>query len=220
MIESSPLVPIKSPLALTGVFLCILRERFHEKYELPWKWYSGDEGRLSSTILIEDHQNPETEDFGRRPAIYVQRAPIQYSQIAIGDEVDRERKSNKRIYNCAAQTHFTFACEAGVSAEAEILADIVLSTLMMGSDVIESYFDFRKLGPFALSASAKTRQDVDITQVNVQMGLSFDVRWGSQGIAPILKEVIVKARESTYTDSEDYFVQIYQHSLNDRLTST
>jgi len=220
ILKASDIIPTKSPLALVGVFLDILRSRFAENKGLDWVWYPYDEGRQASTVQIEAGNNSDVEENAKRPAIFVLRGPIQYSQAGIGDRVIRDSPTGTDIFYALAQTSFTIACEAEKSAEAELLADIVLSTLMMGSDEIERTFQFRKLGPFALSASGKSRQDTDIAQVNVQMGLNYDVRWATHAIRPLLKEVIVKARESTYTNSETYFIELYQQSLADSPNSS
>lgn len=225
--KASDLIAVKSPLALVGVFLCILRERFDVSQGLEWDYRgdssilaAADDERNSSEIHIEAGKNIDTEDYGRRPAIYINRGPISISQPAIGDLLDSNPKIAKKIFYAIAQTNFTFSIEAELPAEAENIADIVLSTLLMGSDIIEATFQFRKLGPFALSSRGTMRQDTEIHQINVNMGLSYDMRWTTLDIGPLMKEVIVKARDSSYTDNNDFFTEIYQHSLADSPNST
>jgi hypothetical protein len=217
--SADEIIPVKSPLAITGGFPDIIRRRFKDDC-LPWQYLPGDDMRSESSIHIEAGQIPETEDFGRRPAIYINRGPISISQTGLGDKITRDSLRSTDLYYAIAQTQFTFSVEAEQPAEAEIIADIVLSTLFMGSDPIERTFNFRKLGPFAMSARAKTRQDTEITQVSVTMGLTYDVRWVNRVVAPLLSELVVNMRESSYTNGDDYFVQIYQSSLADSPNST
>lgn len=211
--NASELIPVKSPLALTGVFLDVLRERFNPKYDLGWSWLPGDEGRAGSTIHIEAGGNRHTEDYSRRPAIYVIRNPINYSQAVLGDRYVNRDKTGDQFFYCIAQTGFTINIEAEESGEAEMLADIVLSTLMMGSDEIERFFLFKKLGPFALSSEIRLRQDTEVYMISVQFGLSYEVRWATYPIRPLLKEILVKVRDGTYTNNDNYFITIYQESL-------
>lgn len=212
--EAGNVINLKSPTALLGVFLSILRARFDASQQLDWVYIPGDASRSESTIHIEAGQNPLTEDYGRRPAIFVNRGPITIGQTGIADRAHLDLKSGVDIFYAIAQTNWTFTTEAEQSAEAEVISDIVLSTLLMGSDIIEKFFRFRKLGPFALSSRAKTRQDTELTQVNVNMGMTYDMRWVNAPIVPILQEVIVNLRESTYNSPDEYFIQIAQNSLN------
>ena len=215
-----PYVAVKSPLALVGVFLQILRERFSESQQLQWVYVPGDGGRALSTIHIEAGGNPETEDLARRPAIFVNRGPITFTQPVIGDQAGAGFEKGIRAFYAMAETNFVFSVESEEAGEAEQIADLLLSTLMMGSYEIVKAFLFRKLGPFAMSSRAKTRQDTELTVISINAGLSYDVRWRTIPIAPILKEVIVKARESTYTDGNEFFSKIYQSSLRDSPNST
>lgn len=212
----------KSPLSLVGVFLEILRSRFSPQNapDLPWQYLYGDVNRTESDLTIEAGQNAQTEYQGHRPGIFVMRGPISMGQVAIADHLATDAKKSIKVYYSIAQTNFTFACEAEAPAEAEIIADIVLSTLMMGADQIQDTFNFRKLGPFSISSRAQTRQDTDLTQVTINMGLSYDIRWATQDIAPVLSEVVVKAKHSDYTNSDQFFSEIYQLSLAKRPKST
>ena len=195
------------------MFLDVLRSRFAPSQRLPWSYQFGDEFRDSNTISIEAGGNRHTEDESRRPCIYVVRNPVQYNQVVTGNRAGDQPWSATEEFYAMAQTGFTFAVESEETGESEQIADVVLSTLMMGSREIERAFLLRKLGPFAISAVVKSRQDEEIYQTNVQIGLSYDVRWTTFLIAPLLKEIIVKARDSTYTDTDNHFIEIYQQSL-------
>jgi hypothetical protein len=213
MTDYDSTVPIKSPLALTGVFLDILRSRFSPDFDLPWKYLPGDEGRRESTIIIEAGGNYLVENPSVRPAIYVVRNPVSFGQVVIGDHFTHEQKHGSRWFYCVGQTSFTFSCEAESGGEAELISDIVMSTIMMGSDEIERTFGFRKLGPFSLSAEIKARQDVELYSIAVQTGLSYDVRWASWPAQPFLQEIIAKIKDSSYTNNDQYFTSLYLESL-------
>ena len=209
-------IPIKSPIALTGVFLDVLRARFAPGSNLPWTYVFGDDARDANTISIEAGGSRHTEDESRRPSIYVVRNPVQINQVAVGNRFSNKVETSQEEFYALAQTGFTFAIEAEETGESEQIADVVLSTIMMGSREIERAFLLRKLGPFAMSSVAKSRQDTEIYQTNIQVGLTYDVRWLTVPIAPLLQEIIVKARNSSYTNSDQYFIEIYQQSLGFR----
>jgi len=216
----SDFIPIKSPLALTGVFLDVLRSRFSPSQGLPWAYQFGDQYRDGNTISIEAGGSRHTEDESRRPCIYVVRNPVRFNQVAIGNRESDVRHRASEYFYSIGDTSFTFAIESEETGESEQIADVVVSTLMMGSREIERAFVLRKLGPFAISAVVKSRQDSEIYQTNIQMGLSYDVKWASFPIAPVLREVLVKAQSSTYTNSDQHFIEIYQRSLGFRPETT
>jgi len=209
-------IPVKSPVALIGVFLAVIRERFSESHNLPWVYTPGDAERSDNSITIEAGTNPLTEERNKRPAIYVVRNAVAYKQATIGDKQMVQKKSGGVVYYATAETSFTFIAESDSEGEAAQIADVVLSTLMMGSDIIEHAFRFRKLGPFALSAAMRPVHEEPVAQIHISMGLTFDVRWATIPISPMLNEIVVKSTNSTYNSSEEYFSEIYQKSFRHR----
>jgi hypothetical protein len=214
--SNSNQILVKSPLALSGVFISILRERFKVGNGLAWEYHTGEAGRQTGSLLIEAGSNPLSEERSVRPAIYVIRNPIAYKQAIVGDLNSVQHRSQAKVYYATAETSFTFTVESNEEGEAAQISDHVLCTLMMGSDIIERTFGFRKLGPFALSAVSKPTHDQPIAQIHVSMGLTFDVRWGTIPIAPILNEIVVNYKNTTYNSSEDYFSEIYAGSFRHR----
>lgn len=214
MATNPNVIPVKGPLAIIGVFLSILRARFRPEGNLNWVYQgNSEEDRLVNTISIEAGSNPLPEERNKRPAIYVIRNPISYNQSTIGDSYGTDLNSQTKIYYATAETSFTFIVESDQEGEASQIADIVLCSLMMGSDLIEETFKFRKLGPFAMSAVSKPIYDRTIAQVHISMGLTYDVRWLTIPIAPLLHEIVVKSKSTTYNSSDEYFTEIYQSSI-------
>jgi hypothetical protein len=210
----APEIPVKSPIAIIGVMLSILRERFSQSQGLPWVWAPEmSTTSLDNTITIEVGSEENIEATNRRPGIYVKRGPVSYLQSVIGDKHAVNRKSGSEVFYATADTSFTFVIEAEEEGEAAMLADVVLSTFMMGADLIERAYKFRKLGPFSISAASQPIHDTDVCQIQVTMGLTFDVRWGTLPIAPLLNEIVVKMNNSSYNSSEEYFNEIYQGSF-------
>lgn len=210
---SNPEIPVKSPLALIGVFLSILRERFSPGNGLTWTYSEGEDARLTNPISIEAGRNEHTEEKNKRPAIYVLRGPVGFKQAGIGDYNAIQMKSGARVYYATAETSFNFVVESNEEGEAAQIADIVLSTVMMGSDLIERAFAFRKLGPFGISAASRPVYDNDVSQIVISMGLTYDVRWGTIPISPLLNEIVVKSRNSNYNSNDEYFTEIYKRSI-------
>ena len=106
--SASEIIPVKSPLAITGVFLEILRARFADDC-LPWQYLPGDAERTETSLHIEAGQTPATEDFGRRPAIYVNRGPLSISQTGLGDKISRDGTVSTELFYAVAQTSYTFS---------------------------------------------------------------------------------------------------------------
>jgi hypothetical protein len=213
---AAPEIPVKSPLALTGVILSILRKRFHPSMQMPWVYLPGEASRLENTISIEAASNPLPEERTKRPAVYVIRNPIGFQQAVIGDRNGLNFRSGATAYYATAEVTFTFIVESNEEGEAAQIADTILCTFMMGSDIIERVFDFRKLGPFSMSAVGKNVQDKPFAQIHISMGLSYDVRWGTIPIAPLLQEVAIEAQSQNYGSTDAYFTEIYMSSLRYR----
>ena len=210
-------IPVKSPIAIIGAVLSVVRERFKPGCGLPWEYaQEGSAAHLDNSITIEAGSPDSTELTNTRPSVHVVRGPIGYKQSVIGDIHATHDPSGGKVYYATADTSFTFIVEAEVEGEAAQIADIVLGTFMMGSDLIEHAYQFRKLGPFSVSAASRPTYNTDICQIQVSMGLTFDVRWGTVPIAPMLNEIVVKMKNSTYNSNEAYFNEIYRKSFRQK----
>jgi hypothetical protein len=207
---------VRSPLALTGIMLQILRHRFHQRHKLPYYWIPVDANdkktmfneHPDSTLRIEAG-GPSLEDQGYvKPGIYVLRQPIHVQQLAVDDMSSFRLATGDRTFLARGATGFTFVCEADDKGQSSALADLTMATFMMGANLIERTFRFHKLGPFSLSATTSTRKEKEIFETHVSVGLQYDLKWANLNLAPMFKEIVLKSSEN-----EQYFFETYTKSI-------
>lgn len=206
---------IRSPLALNGIMISILRHRFGELFPLPYQWKPlGTTGKdiyrehPDSTLRIEQG-GESTRDLGYvKPGIYVVRQPIHVSQLVLDDMSSFGLKTGDRTFLARGNTGYTFVCEASESGTSSSLADLTMSTLMMAATIIEKTFNLHKVGPFSLSATNSVRKDTEVYETHVTMGLQYDMKWANLNLAPMFKEIVIKA-----SNNETYFIETYTESL-------
>lgn len=207
---------IRSPLALTGVMLQILRHRFDERYGLPFYWKSvnpDDKKQMfdehpDSTVRIESGGESLRDQGYQKPGIYVMRQPIRVDQMVLDDMSSFGLRTGDRSFLARGSTGFTFECEADNKGVSSALADLVMSTFMMGANLVERTFNLHKLGPFSLSSTASTRKEKEIFETHVSIGLQYDMKWANLNLAPMFKEIVVKSSEN-----DEYFFETYTKSI-------
>lgn len=206
---------IRSPMALTGIMLQILRHRFSEQFGLPYYWkpvattgnqmYDEDP---SSTLRIEFGGESLRDQGYTKPGIYVERQPIHVQQMVLDNNSSFTLNTGDKSFLARGTTGFTFVCEADEKGASTNIADLVMSTFMMGASLIEGVFNLHKLGPFSLSATATLRKEKEVYETHVSIGLQYDLKWATLNLAPMFKEIVLKSSEN-----EDYFFETYTKSI-------
>jgi len=204
---------IRSPISLTGIMLEILRHRFSPIFGLPYKWIPVSdelphEESPDVSIRIQPGGDANRDNGSVKPGIYVVIKPTQFQQVVIGNTMHNSMVTGDKSFLAMAHTSFTFECEAKEAGISSVLADIVLQTFMHGAKVLEKTFDFHQVGPFSLSASVPARQEQEMFETHVSVGLQWQAKWVNVRLAPMFKEIVVKSKLN-----EDYFIETYTKSI-------
>ncbi len=204
---------IRSPLALTGMMISILRHRFSSDFQLDFHWdpISAEDPTVEhpdSTIRIEAGGEANRDLGVVKPGIYVNRQPIHIQKLVLDDMHTYKQHTGDRSFLARGTAGFTIVCEADSSGTSSVLADLVLSTFMMGSNLIEKTFNIYQLGPYSISATAATRQEKEIYETHVSVGMQYDLQWANIRLAPLFKEIVLK-----YGEDENYFIETYTRSI-------
>ena len=198
-----------SPLAIQGVFLEILRERFGETAALDWIWRSDI---TSTDILIETGYNVETEARNAVPAIYVNRLASTPEKIVIGDRAGVRLPDHLEGFGAIMSVGISVDCVATDEGTCAILGDLIQFTLLAAQDVIQrefGFYDFQHptLGPTQPFEKDKTKW-VSTVSFNVQ----FWIRWTQVPIAPLLQQVATRIRTHG-RDATGHFVDTVVNSM-------
>jgi hypothetical protein len=185
-------VLVKSPLDLMGLFLVALRERFaYESVgpDFPWIW--NEDSNLTK-LFIEVGSGDETEQKDVRPAIYVERSPIIFPKIVLGDFVGEQRTTGLRAFYTTATGQILFECVSSNRGESAILGEITQSFVLMSSDLIQKQFTLRSLSPLTLGATEVWEKDKTLYNTRVTVEISYDVKWTNKPIAGKIAQGVVR----------------------------
>ena len=206
---------IRSPLAMTGLMIAIVRHRFHPKWNIPFVWKPASDAKVDaytehpdSTIRIEAGGEAGRDTGVSKPGIYIVRQPVHVQQLVLDDMSSFSFQTGDSSFMAMGSTGFTFVCESLYEGTSSALADIVMSTFMMGANTIESKYNIHKLGPFSLSATSSIRKETEVYETHVSVGMQYNLKWVNLNLAPMYKEMMLKS-----SDNEKYFVETYTKSV-------
>lgn len=196
-----------SPLAVQGVFLEIIRERFTEEAGLDWIWRPEI---TETALLIEAGFNEETEARSETPAIYINRLQSTPIKMTIGDRAGVRLRDHLEGFSALMKVVMSIECVSPDAGETAILADIVQFMLLASSDIIQREFGLLDISHPVMGQTLP----FEGTQGKFSTALNFDidfwVRWSQVPIAPLLQQISVRA---TATDNPDFFIRTVVNSM-------
>lgn len=199
-----------SPLALQGIFLEILRERFSPEAGLDMVW---DSDPTATGVLIEAAYNEETDSRSQAPAIYVERLACVPLDTVIGDRAGVFLPSHLEGFYAQMRADFQIECvtnDRGVSA---ILGDIVQWMLLGSSDVIMRHFGFRNIAKPILGETIPFERNQTKWNTPVTFQVEYEVRWAQVPIAPLLQQISNRTTLSDSSTPDEFFHEVTINSL-------
>lgn len=217
----SPDVFPGSPLAVIGLWIFALRERFRyiESMPMPWVWTDdlrpddnedGDplpDGEPRK-LMIESAYNVEKSARNYCPAIYVGRngGPVKADKIAIDNFVGLKKETGFRAFNCHGVMPITFECESENHGESSTIAETAWAFVLTTRDIFRNDFGLHDIKEPTLGDTVPTKRDKEIWVTPVQFTVTYDIRWGITPIAPKLRDLAVEI--SGQEGAANYFVQL------------
>ena len=190
MSENHSLVLAKSPLEILGLFLTVLRARFTGNDDsFPWAWSSEDS---ETSIFIEVGSGDESGSKDVRPAVYVDRGPVVFPKVVIGDFAGGELHSGAKAFYTAATGQIVIDCVSKNRGESAVLGELVQSFLLMTSDIILRTYSLRDMTPVTLGGTEVWEKDDRLFNTRVTSQISYDVKWGITPAAGKVAEVVAK----------------------------
>lgn len=211
--EQPALVVDGSPLAIIGIFVTFLRERFKEKNgPIEYIW---TEDPNQTKLVIESGFEDTSTIRGKKPGIFVDKDESAYSRLIIGDRVGHRFTDGKDWQWCLSTVPVLIDCVSSRRGESAIIGDITHWSLHTSSDAIQATFSFHDMSPARLGRTTPYERDRENWTTPVYFTVQYHVRWSTVKVAPLLQEITLKLKESNKPVGE-YFTEIAVH--NRRLT--
>jgi hypothetical protein len=198
-----------SPLAIQGIFLEILRERFRVDAGLGIIWR---EDITETDLLIEAAYNEETESRSQTPALYVTRLQTVPSKVIIGDRVGVRLPDHLEGFGAISTVALSIDCISNDDGESAVLGDIIQFMLLASQDVIQREFGLYDMSHPSLGATTPYDRDTDKWNTPVSFEVQFWIRWSQVPISPLLQQIASRVTSSN-VDSTGHFVDVTINSF-------
>jgi len=208
--QSSTLIIQGSPLALIGIFVTILRQRFTPP-DNPMNYIWNNDPNVS-TIHIESAFEDDKAVRGKKPGIYVDKEQTLYGRNIIGDRAGHTLHDSKDFQWCLATVPILIECVSARRAESAIIGDVTQWTLHAMSDVIQKTFAFHDMSPITLNRTVPYEDDKEAWSTAISFSVQYNVRWTVLPIAPLLQEVVLQLNR-TDISTDDFFLQLLSRNL-------
>ena len=203
----SPDVFPGSPLAVIGLWVFALRQRFADVPDcgLPWVYsdemrpFDDEDGELRPDgvprkLLIESAYNVLKAVRNYRPAIYVGRGggPLTLNKQATNNFVGQETPTGFKGYHCFASMNISIECESETAGESSTIAETVWAFVLSTREIFRKDFGLHEITEPVMTDTSPGTKDKEVWTTVVQFSVTFDMRWTVQPIAPKLREIITE----------------------------
>ena len=196
-----------SPLAIIGLWVFAIRERFADTLEsdsekkLPWVYNEelAVEDTETKNILIESAYNVSKTTRNYRPAIYVGRGGgvLQAEKSSINNQVGQQFETGLKSYHCMSNMTITIECESETAGESSALGELVWGYILTTRDIFRKDFGFHNIEEPVMSDTLPEMRDKEIWVTTVRFNVSFDMRWSVTPIASKLREILLDLKGDT-----------------------
>lgn len=216
-----------SPLAVIGLWVFALRQRFtpDESFPMPWIWTDdlqpeiGEDGEplpdgVPRKILIESAYLIEKSERNYRPAIYVGRfgGSLNAEKLSVDNKVGVRFPDQYKAYHCHGVMPVVFECESSSSGESSTIGETAWAFVLTCRDIFRKDFGFHEITEPVLSDTVQDEKDKEVWITRVSFSVTFDIRWGVVPVAPRLRDMALRMGLRT---NPDYFTTIALRDGND-----
>jgi hypothetical protein len=194
-----------SPLAVIGLFVELIRQRFNEDQGLQWI-YNPDIKKTKIAIESSFVENTEHRNF--RPAIFVDKEDSTIGRAVVGDRAGMNRKTTLDVFWGLMSVPMTIECVAAKRGESTVIADIVQFYLHASSDLIQSKFGLHEMTPVVLGKTVPMESDATAWVTPVTFTIQFPVRWTQEPVQVILRQIELNIQKSGAESATEYFEKL------------
>ncbi len=182
-----------SPLAVLGLLLEALRERFAEGNGLEVVW--RDDPALTD-ILIEIGYNVEVESRNYGRALYLNRLSSSPRAIAVGDRAGVRLRDHYEGFIAEMTSQLTIDCVSNDKGDSMLLGDVTQHFLLAVRQIMESQYGIHDFGMPELGQTSPFEHDQEKWSTSVSFTLSYFVRWATVKIRPLLQQIAVTTQDA------------------------
>lgn len=192
-----------SPLAIVGLWVLALRERFNYNIgePLPWVWTPNmrpenteDEVPLPDgsprKLLIESAFNVEKSARNYRPAIYVNRGRATSEKIVVDNRAGNHLPTALKAHYSHVSMPIIFDCESENAGESITIAETAWGFVLSTRDIFRKEFGLHDIVEPSLGETTPGTVDKTTWTTQVQFNVVYEQRWGTKPIAPVLREIV------------------------------
>jgi hypothetical protein len=196
-------VIVGSPLAIIGIFVEVLRERFKAgNGPNDWVW----DANLNETgIVIESAFAEGNTERGKKPAIFIDKDESVYGKIIIGDRAGIVWKDMSDYQWTLGTVPVLIECVASKRGESAIIGDVVHWTLHCASDPIQATYAFHDMSPPTLGRTVPYEAEKESWTTPVSFHVQYPVRWRITPIRNLIQEIRIRLRNANATQ---HYVEI------------
>jgi hypothetical protein len=209
--EQGEKIIVGSPLAIVGIFVSILRERYKPGNGPPD--HAWQEDLTKTGIVIESgFSSIGPEERNKKPGIFVDKDESVYGKIVIGDRAAVDLKTMKDVGWTLSTVPVLIECISNRKGESAVIGDIVQWTLHASSDAIQAAFSFHDMSPPTLGRTVPYESEQESWTTPVSFQVQYNVRWSTEPIKPLLNEVRTTLRQANAESPEEALIQIVLRS--------
>lgn len=199
-----------SPLAIVGIFVSVLRERFAPDNGLDdYPWYNDNN---TTKIFIESAMEEGNVERGASPALFVDKDDSVYGKPIIGDRAGYVIRNAHDYQWTLSTVPVIIECVASRRGESAVLGDLVQWSLHCMSDIIQATFGLHAMSPPTLGRTTPYEGDTEGFTSPVSFTVQYNVRWVIKPVQTLMQELVGKI-SATGQDANEYFIRI---ALRDR----
>ena len=169
-------IPYGTPMHVAQLTLVLLKATFAELGDETYPFrYTQDFG--TTGVVIDTQLNKHSEIYGLKPAIIVNRGPVNGQQIAVGDKALQNQVNNNSQLSALIQSSVDIKIISKVSSEVDFLSNEVFNFLLMSRKLFPQLLGLNVASPPSLSPIASMEQDDSMFYCVATMPFSMQYKW-------------------------------------------
>lgn len=197
-----------SAMAVIGLFVEVIRQRFSPACGLPWVWYEDIKKGEDKGIAIESAFNEDKDHKNYRAAVYVDRDEQIIGRTVLGDLAGMHIPSGMEGFWALESVPILIECIAAKKSESAIIADLTGIYLHASSNLIQAKFGLHDMTPLSLGRTQPFPRDKTQWTTSLSFTVQYNLRWTTKPSAALLQQVELNVTRSGADSATEFFEKI------------